>query len=125
MMDHYSNLAAVSHGYTVRVFKTRGKHIMRDTTKDSIGTLVLYLLLTVGMLLSFSVSANSEIVGSQLTGEVLLLAKGGSCASKCEAAKKRCMAQNTVTNNYGVKMVTPDGAKRCWGAYHQCKSYCK
>jgi len=77
------------------------------------------------LLISMNASASDEVPAIQPTGGVLLLAQGGSCMSECEAAKKRCMAQHMTTNSYGVKMVTPGGAKRCWAAFHQCKSYCR
>ncbi len=88
-------------------------------------TAIFFLLLVGCALLSFNASANNGVTENQPAVEVLLLAQAGSCSGKCESAKKRCMAQYTVTNSFGVKMVTPDGAKRCWAAFHQCKSYCK
>ena len=91
---------------------------MFNARKCTFGKVIIYALLAISMLIGFSVSANSGIEGNQSAAGVLLLAQGDTCIGKCEKAKEACMAQNTVTNNYGVKMVTPDGAKRCWAAYH-------
>ena len=98
---------------------------MSNIKHSAINTMLFCLILTAGLLISVNASASNEAPVTQQASKVLLLAQGGgSCVSKCEAAKKRCMAQHMTTNSYGVKMVTPDGAKRCWAAFHQCKSYC-
>jgi len=95
---------------------------MNNSSKDVISTVSLYLIIILSMFVSFGISANSM---TEKTKPGLLLAQADSCAGKCEAAKKRCMSQNLKTNIHGVKMVTPDGAKRCWAAYHRCNSSCK
>jgi hypothetical protein len=98
---------------------------VNNLRKDVIGSAVLYLFLALTIFVSVNVSASSEMEGGKSTDGVLLLAEASSCSDKCKAAKKRCMAQHTRTNSHGVKLVTPDGAKRCWAAYHRCNSYCK
>ena len=99
---------------------------MLKIKNGSIGSIFTCLMFAGGLLLGTHAVAGSGAPGGQpVTGVMLLAQAGGSCASKCEVAKKSCMAQYTVTNSHGVRMVTPDGAKRCWAAFHQCKSYCK
>ncbi len=98
---------------------------MINNKSRSIYSVLICLIMVGGLLIGMNASANDEVLGVQPVGEILLLAQGGSCMSKCEAAKKSCMARYTVTNNYGVKMVTPDGAKQCWAEFRQCKSYCR
>jgi len=95
---------------------------MNNPRKNVITAFPLYLIIILSMFVSVGVSADSM---AEKIEPGMLLAQAGSCAGKCEAAKKRCMSQNVKTNIHGVKMVTPEGAKRCWAAYHECNSYCK
>jgi hypothetical protein len=47
-----------------------------------------------------------------------------SCVQKCEAAKKSCMAQYTMSDSTHGTYVTPDGHKVCWQGFHECKKQC-
>ena len=39
---------------------------------------------------------------------------------KCEKQRIQCTQAYLTTNSFGVQMVTSEGHRVCWEAYHQC-----
>ena len=47
-----------------------------------------------------------------------------SCLKECNESEKQCIAQNTKTDVWGNKLVTPEKEKECKDSTLECKKNC-
>jgi hypothetical protein len=96
-----------------------------NNTKKNLSNAVWFLVITLAVCVTVTAGASGWGEKNSSAEAVILLAQAESCADKCGAKKKSCMAKYTRTNINGVKFVTPEGVKLCSVAYRECKSYCE
>ena len=46
------------------------------------------------------------------------------CVENCDEIKKQCIAQNTKTDVWGNRLVTPEKEKACQGSARECRRNC-